>query len=110
MDCSPLGSSVHGISLGKNTGVGCHFLFQGIFPSQDLDPHLLHWQADSLPLRHQGSQAAMWNMGPRGPGGQQRGLPSGLDKRRQRLGPGQWQWGGKQRADSKGLVATVDVG
>ena len=27
-DCSPLGSSVHGISPGKNTGVGCHFLLQ----------------------------------------------------------------------------------
>ena len=38
---------------GKNTGVGCHFLLQGIFPSQGLNPHLLHplyWQADSLPL------------------------------------------------------------
>ena len=29
MDCSPPGSSVHGIFLGKNTGVGCHFLLQG---------------------------------------------------------------------------------
>ena len=29
MDCSPPGSSVHGISQGKNTGVGCHFLLQG---------------------------------------------------------------------------------
>ena len=28
MDCSPPGSSVHGDSPGKNTGVGCHFLFQ----------------------------------------------------------------------------------
>ena len=28
---------------GKNTGVGCHFLFQGIFPTHLL--HLLHWQA-----------------------------------------------------------------
>ena len=24
MDCSPPGSSVHGDSQGKNTGVGCH--------------------------------------------------------------------------------------
>ena len=30
-DCSPPGSSVHGDSLGKNTGVGCHVLLQGIF-------------------------------------------------------------------------------
>ena len=28
LDCSPPGSSVHGIFLGKNTGVGCHFLLQ----------------------------------------------------------------------------------
>ena len=30
MDCSPPGSSVHGDSLGKNTGVGCHALLQGL--------------------------------------------------------------------------------
>ena len=38
---------------GKNTGVGCHFLLQGIFPTQGLNPHLLrllHWQVDSLQL------------------------------------------------------------
>ena len=38
---------------GKNTGVGCHFLFQGIFPTQGSNLRLLcllHWQADSLPL------------------------------------------------------------
>ena len=36
---------------GKNTGMGCHFLFQGIFPTQgsNLYLRLLHWQADSLP-------------------------------------------------------------
>ena len=28
VDCSPPGSSVHGDSPGKNTGVGCHFLLQ----------------------------------------------------------------------------------
>ena len=33
MDCSPPGSSVRGDSPGKNTGVGCHALLQGIFPS-----------------------------------------------------------------------------
>ena len=31
MDCSPPGSSAHGDSPGKNTGVGCHPLLQGIF-------------------------------------------------------------------------------
>ena len=38
---------------GKNTGVGCHFLLRGIFPTQGLNPCLLHWQLDSLPLCHQ---------------------------------------------------------
>ena len=29
-------------SPGKNTGVGCHFLLQGIFPTQGLNPGLPH--------------------------------------------------------------------
>ena len=47
---------------GKNTGVGCHFLLQGIFPTQGLNPCLLcplHWQANSLPLSHVGSPCYM---------------------------------------------------
>ena len=40
---------------GKNTGVGCHFLLQGIFPTQGWKPCLLYCQAGSLPLNHQGS-------------------------------------------------------
>ena len=43
---------------GKNIGVGCHFLLQGILLSQGSNLHLwclLHWRADSLPLSHQGS-------------------------------------------------------
>ena len=39
----------------ENTGVGCQFLQQGIFPTQGLNPGLLHWQVDSLPLSHQRS-------------------------------------------------------
>ena len=45
-------------SPGKNTGVGCHALFQGIFPIQESNPHLLcllHWQAGFLPLVSPGS-------------------------------------------------------
>ena len=34
---------------GKSTGVGDHFLLQRIFPTQGSNPHLLHWQVDSLP-------------------------------------------------------------
>ena len=37
-------------SPGKNTGVGCYLLLQGIFLTQGLNPCLLHWQADSLSL------------------------------------------------------------
>ena len=40
-------------SPGKNTGVGCHFLLQGFFPSQGLN--LLHWQGNSLSPSHLGS-------------------------------------------------------
>ena len=40
---------------GMNTGVGCHFLLQVIFPTQGSNPRLLHWQLDSLPLSHQRS-------------------------------------------------------
>ena len=50
MDCSPPDSSVHEDSPSKNTGVGCHFVLQGIFPTQGLNQGLLHWQAGSLPL------------------------------------------------------------
>ena len=45
--------------LGKNTRVGCHFLFQGIFPIQGLNPcllFLLQCQAGSLPLAPAGKQ------------------------------------------------------
>ena len=39
--------------LGKNTGVDCCALLQGIFLTQGLNPHLLcllHWHAGSLPV------------------------------------------------------------
>ena len=42
----------------ENAGVGCHFLLQGIFLPQGSNLsllHLLHWQADSLPLSLLGS-------------------------------------------------------
>ena len=41
MDCSPRGSSVHGDSPGKNTGMGCHALLQGILPVQGWNLPLL---------------------------------------------------------------------
>ena len=53
MDCSLPGSSVHGDSPGKNNGVSCHALLQGIFVTQRLNwclLCLLHWQVSSLSL------------------------------------------------------------
>ena len=50
---------------GRNTGVGCHFLLQGIFLTQASNPrllHHLHWQVDSLPLSHLGSPLIMNKM------------------------------------------------
>ena len=45
---------------GKSTGVGCHFLLQGIFPTQASNLHLLHEQAYSLP---QSPWEALWLTG-----------------------------------------------
>ena len=53
LDYSPPGSFVHGDALGKNTGVGCHALLQGIFATQGLKLSLLcllNWPVGSLPL------------------------------------------------------------
>ena len=47
MDYSLPGSSAHGISQARILGVGCHFLLQGIFLTQGLNPQLLHWQVDT---------------------------------------------------------------
>ena len=47
----PPGSSVHGDFQGKNTGVGCHALLQGIFPTQGSNPGLPHCRC----LSHQGN-------------------------------------------------------
>ena len=57
---SPLGHPISPLwdSPSKNSGVGCHALLQGIILTQGSNPsllHLLHWQADSLPLSHLGN-------------------------------------------------------
>ena len=42
--------------------MGCHFLLQGIFPTQGLNLcflHLLHWQVDSLPAKPSGMKGAL---------------------------------------------------
>ena len=40
---------------GQNTGVGCHALLQGIFPTQGLNPGLPHCRQILYHLSHQGS-------------------------------------------------------
>ena len=53
MDCIQPGSSVHGDSPGKNTGVGYHSLLQGIFPTQGPNPGLPHCRWSLYCLSHQ---------------------------------------------------------
>ena len=58
---SPPGSSVHGDSPGKNTGVNCHALLQGTFPTQGLNPGLPRCRQILYHLSHQGSPALKTN-------------------------------------------------
>ena len=54
-DCSPPASSVRGISQARITGVVCHSLHQGIFPTQGSNPGLLHCR---WTLYHQATREA----------------------------------------------------
>ena len=55
MDCSPPGSSVHGVSQARILEWGCHFLLQGISLTQGLNPGLLHCRQILYHLSYQGS-------------------------------------------------------
>ena len=55
IDYSPPGSSVHGDFPGKNIGLGCHALLQGIFPIQGSNPGLPHGRQILYHLSQQGS-------------------------------------------------------
>ena len=62
VDHSPPDSSVHGFPR-QEYWSGLPFLLQGIFLTQGSNLHLLHWQADSLPLSHLGNPVpplALW--------------------------------------------------
>ena len=48
---------------GKSTGVGWHFLLQGIFQTQGSNPHLLHWRWILYSLSHGGSPTSHATMG-----------------------------------------------
>ena len=65
--CKPMDHSLPGSSPwdspGENTGVGCHFLLQGILPTQGSNQclwQLLHWQAGSLQLVPPGKPICMY--------------------------------------------------
>ena len=51
---------------GKNTGRGCHFLLQGISPTQGLNPGLLHCRQILYHLNHQGNPKQEGNPKQRG--------------------------------------------
>ena len=55
MDCIRPVSSVCGDSPGRNTGVGCHALLQGLFPTQGSNPGLPHCRQILYCLIHQGN-------------------------------------------------------
>ena len=63
--CSPPGSSVHGqYFLGKNTGVGCHFLLQEIFLTQGSNLGLQHCRQILYHLSHQGISVNTFSVKP----------------------------------------------
>ena len=71
-DCSMPGSPIHGIFQapppwdfpGKNTGVGCYLLLQGIFLTQGSNPGLPHCRQTLYRLNHQGSPSCkdIWHL------------------------------------------------
>ena len=55
MDCSPPGSSVHGILQARRLEWDAISFLQGIFPTQKWNPGLLHCRRILHHLSHQGS-------------------------------------------------------
>ena len=66
MVCSLPGSSVHGIFPDKSTRGGCHFLLQGIFPTQGSNPGIPQCGQTLYRLSHQGSPplipSSLWHL------------------------------------------------
>jgi len=54
-DCSPPGFSIHGVSPGKNTGVGGQALLQEVFPTLGSNSGLPHSRQILYHLSHQGT-------------------------------------------------------
>ena len=84
--CDPMdrgGASVHGDSPGKDTGVGCHALLHGIFPTQESDTGLLPCGQILYHLSHQGSARILECV----KGG---GAAPGVDALKQKFGSSCW--------------------
>ena len=64
LGASSLRLGPRGLSLGpgKNTGVGCHSLLQGIFPTQGLILHLLHCRQILYQLSYQGKPRLAYSL------------------------------------------------
>ena len=98
-------------SPGKNTGVGCHCLLQGIYLIQGSNLcllHLLHWQKGSLPLDHLGS--LYWSrLSPKSSG---HDLIGGGGLRQTRRGGEAMWWQQRLRvaATSQGLLTPLAAG
>ena len=58
MDCKPIRLLHPWDFPGKSAGVGCHFLLQGIFPTQESNPGLPHCRQTLYRLSHQGTTAS----------------------------------------------------
>ena len=69
IDCSPPGFPVHGDSPGNNSGMGCHVLLQGIFPTQKSTQGLLHCRCILYQLSYQGNPSKMYLMVTTNPAG-----------------------------------------
>ena len=72
VDCSPPGSPPWNFP-GMNTAVGCHFLLQGIFPTEEWNLHLLHWQVAPsppaprwMPIKKERADKPVWCLCSRG--------------------------------------------
>ena len=52
--CLVAGNALVEYQFVVDTGMGSHFLVQGIFPARESNQSLLHWLVNSLPLSHQG--------------------------------------------------------
>ena len=68
--CNPIGLLCPWDSPGKNTGVGCCALLQGIFLTQGSNPcllHLLHWEVGSLALAPPGKRKRQGQRPPKVP-------------------------------------------